>query len=988
MRLSRTFAVVTASAFVLPAMAMSWFGWSALTRAEASATAEAGRISLSAERERLAALSEHAAQRIDAHLALVQLDVTHVAEAYGRAEPTGTPNTSQLARSYEGRETGGLPAYGFVHPVHGTFGDFEHRGSLSSWVPRPVLARLRTDAAALRATTRALHRLAQLAPHLERIGGRYGERLDLVWIVTTTGVGTVWPPYDYETWIRENPAILDLDESALDYVRLGAPDVNPDHGPRWTDPYLDRFKGVWMTSVIYPLYADGGFQGTAGADLLLATITNEVSTLDLGLPGYPLLLGPSGEVIATTPAGVDALGWDAEWQTALREAMRLPEDQTWTPAREEALQRGRLSTAPDAGWGALARTALGPAGLQDMTVGGVEHLVAHAPLQTPGWGLVLVVPTSAALSRADRVGVIVGENARELVGEYTVFATATFVLTLASAFLLRAVTIRPLESLARRVSRLTFDNLALAPDAARRADEFDELEAKVQELLSLLATTRDGERREHAQLDAILGAIDDAVVATDARGNLVHGNRGAEVLLGEPASALVGRPFSEVAPLVREIDGQRAADPVQAVLAAGRTTFTEDRLLLVRGGQSVPVELRAAPLAGGAGVVLLLRDAREARRYEDQLVRAQKLETVQVLASGIAHDFNNLLGGVLGYVSLARQVIPADSEAQARLERAELAVNRARGLTQQLVTFAKGGAPVRDANDLRTVLRDAALLPVRGSEVELDLALPDDLWTAPIDADQFGQVIQNLVKNAVEATARRGHIRVEAQNVTGSPSGLTRGPYVEIRVSDDGPGFTPEVERHLFDPFFTTRPGASGLGLAVAFAVVRKHHGNLEARSGPEGGATFTLWIPAGPQPSVSPTADATPRPGVRVLLLDDDPDLREVTAAMVAKLGHHADAVAEGTAAITAVERAIAEGLPYGLVLLDLSIPGGMGGAEALPHLRDRDPHLRAIVCSGYGKEGALADPGAWGFDGRLRKPFDLRSLAAEVSRVLAIRR
>ena len=966
---------------------MGLYGRRALERAEEKASHQATRVGMASERERLAALSVQHADAIDAAFAMVQLEVSQLAQAYNLADPRPTSSAQlKLSKLYQGAQAGGLPGYGFVEPRFDAYGDFLRRGDQCPWVPRHTMTRLRGDTRLRAEVIDELHRSMAMGPQLAALGARNGAELDLAWIVTSSGVTNVWPPYDLYATIAENPDVLDLDEATMDYVRLGAPEVNPERGPVWTDPYLDRFKGVWVTSVIHPLYVGEEFHGTVGADLLLATITERVRAFDLGLPGYPILLGPHGEVVATTEAGVADLAWDPAWQAALQQALLPPTQQTWTDEREAGLAKGGLASAPDAAWTALLTAARSSkADVLELSIGGDARLAAYAPVKTAGWALVLVVPTDAVAAQADTISAAVGEGARGLANDFSIFASVVVGLTLASALFLQVIAIRPLQSLAQRVARATSDDLKLAEDPSQRAAEFGELEGKINELLALLSSARDVERQDRARLSAILASIADALIATTPDGRVTLLNPGAEALLGISNEAALGRPFAAICPLLDEVDGRPLPDPVVMVQAAGRAMAFPERLLLSRPAGNVAVELRGAPQPDGrSGVVLLLRDATETRRFEEQFVRAQKLESVQVLAARIAHDFNNLLGGILGFVSLARVAIPADSLAQGRLERAEAAIDRGRALTAQLVTFSEGGAPIRESTAGGELIRIAAENVLRDTETGLDLRVDEELPRAEVDAGQLVQVVQNLVKNAAESMGGRGRVGVSVTSVQGRPGGLPEGLYLEVSVSDAGSGVGAADRARIFDPFFSTRPGASGLGLAVCFSVVRQHHGNIELTHTGSDGSRFTFWLPAlvdGVAPGLAPSAAA--RLG-RVLFMDDDEDLRDITAAMFEQLGYACTQVADGAAAIAAVEAALRADDPFVLFMLDLTVPTGMGGVEALPHLRKLDPNVPAVVCSGYGKDPVLANPSAYGFAGKLRKPFDLAALQREITRAL----
>jgi PAS domain S-box-containing protein len=385
------------------------------------------------------------------------------------------------------------------------------------------------------------------------------------------------------------------------------------------------------------------------------------------------------------------------------------------------------------------------------------------------------------------------------------------------------------------------------------------------------------------------------------------------------------------------------------------------------------------------------------RHVEQQALDALKLDSLGLLAGGVAHDFNNLLMTTLGNLSLAKLELPPDGAGFARLAEAEKALLRAKGLTQQLLAFAKGGAPVRRPGQIRDLIRDTASFAASGSNVVVQLAVAADLRPAAVDADQIGQVVENLVLNAVQAMPNGGTVRVEASNVLlpeprhGELAELALDPgwHVRCSVRDHGVGIDPEDLPRIFDPYFTTKKGGSGLGLATSYAIVRRHNGNITAVSEPGRGTEVTFYLPALALPATaeepappSPSAPAqTTSP--RVLLMDDDTAVREVVALMLSQLGYQVTAAASGEEAVEAYRRALGLGQRFDAVIMDLTVAGGLGGREATARLLELDPDARVVVSSGYSGDPVLADHRGHGFVARLPKPYvseDLERILREV--------
>gem|GEM_PF-808768 len=417
----------------------------------------------------------------------------------------------------------------------------------------------------------------------------------------------------------------------------------------------------------------------------------------------------------------------------------------------------------------------------------------------------------------------------------------------------------------------------------------------------------------------------------------------------------------------------------------GKTSFAGE--LKARDGHHIPVEVSASmfTLEGRTVVLSSVRDIAERLRLEHELQRMEKLESLGVLAGGIAHDFNNMLTGIIGNINLARIEDDTDHSHEL-LEEAEREVLQARGLTQQLLTFAKGGAPVRSVQDLAHILREAVTFALRGSDVSACFDLPTDLWWASVDKGQLSQVFSNMVINADEAMPAGGTISVVARNVTvddGAYPDLAPGDYVRIDLSDTGVGIAETDLRRIFDPFFSTKRRGSGLGLATSYAVVHKHDGYIGATSTPGAGTTFSIFLPAARASPSRQSCETAPQFSGhgRVLVMDDELTVRQVAVAMLKKLGYEAEAVPDGASALRADAEACAVGHPFSVILMDLTIPGGMGGEEAVVALRAQRTTARLIASSGYANDPVMAQYRSYQFDAVLEKPYSF----AELTSVLA---
>ncbi len=373
-------------------------------------------------------------------------------------------------------------------------------------------------------------------------------------------------------------------------------------------------------------------------------------------------------------------------------------------------------------------------------------------------------------------------------------------------------------------------------------------------------------------------------------------------------------------------------------------------------------------------VVVSVVDITARKRAEEEQLKVQRLESLGVLAGGIAHDFNNLLQAILGNLSLLR----VDAAQEGLLAETRNAITRARGLTEQLLTFSRGGSPVKSLVDLSGLLRETVGFALAGANVQVAFQIAPDLRQAEVDVGQFAQVINNLVINARQAMPAGGRLEVEAVNETGD-AGL---PFVRLSFRDQGEGIAPAHLPRIFDPYFSTKRGGKGLGLTVVYSIIRAHGGRIEAEAEPGRGAVFTLRLPASPLRSLPAAPRAAARQaGLRVLVMDDEAPIRKIASGMLQRLGCTAQEAADGTEAVLLYSQDLRAGNPPDVVIMDLTVPGGMGGMEALGRLRALDPGVRAVVSSGYSNDPILAAPRAHGFQGVLAKPYTLEDL----QRVLA---
>jgi signal transduction histidine kinase len=413
----------------------------------------------------------------------------------------------------------------------------------------------------------------------------------------------------------------------------------------------------------------------------------------------------------------------------------------------------------------------------------------------------------------------------------------------------------------------------------------------------------------------------------------------------------------------------------------------EGQLLKAHNELEQRVEERTAALAQANAA--LLEQMAERQRMEEEILKARKIKSIGVLAAGIAHDFNNLLTGILGYVSLAKVVAQTDTKVVAYLTEAEQACQRATALTQQLLTFARGGTPVRHTVSMIELLQECVDFALCGANVRGDIQIAADLWPVDVDAGQINQVIHNIVLNAMQAMPGGGTVRVRAENAilaAGVLFPLPEGRYVKITVQDTGCGIPQEVLANIFDPYFTTKAKGSGLGLTTAYAIVIKHEGYITIASEVGVGTTVVIYLPASQKAVISaPRPPPIPLSGSgKILVVDDETMVRNVLHQLLESLGYTVECVQDGTEAVAAYQRAQAVGQPFTAVILDYTIPGGMGGLETLTRLRALDPQVTTFISSGYANNPVMADWASYGFSGVVAKPYTITQLQEALHHVL----
>jgi two-component system, cell cycle sensor histidine kinase and response regulator CckA len=509
-----------------------------------------------------------------------------------------------------------------------------------------------------------------------------------------------------------------------------------------------------------------------------------------------------------------------------------------------------------------------------------------------------------------------------------------------------------------------------------------------------LAVNRDITARKRAEKKiqeqvSLLELAHDAIFVRSLDEKIQYWNKGAEQLYGWTAEEAIDGDFGKMAYNDRTpfevakkllLEEENWSGEVRKLTKARREVVVASRWTLVRDGQGNP-----------SSILVIDTDITEKKQLEAQFLRTQRLELIGTLAGGIAHDFNNILQVIITNLDLAASAPAFDERLPKYLEGASQGANRAANLARRLLTFSKGGAPIKQPLEVAEILTHAVLLALSGSKLKPRFAFQRDLYPVIGDPVQLTQVIENVVINACEATPQRGRLLVRAENVDEripASSGLPAGRYVRIEIEDRGTGIPESIRHRISEAFFTTKPGGSGLGLATVNSIMQQHGGSITIESRVGRGTTVSLMLPAAahrPEPPVASLPSPVVKTTGRILLIDDEEMILSVVGSMLNTLGYECAVAKDGVEGCNEYVRAKADGNPFAAVLLDGTIPNGLAGEEALKLLLEADPNARVILCSGYADSDLFKKAEQLGFRAVLAKPFSMSEFVSVLNKVLS---
>lgn len=614
------------------------------------------------------------------------------------------------------------------------------------------------------------------------------------------------------------------------------------------------------------------------------------------------------------------------------------------------------------------------------TIDGQKGLTSFAPIATNGWAVLVFQPAENAFGAAYRsIGLALG-----------LLVIGVGAISILSYFFFQRLW-HPIRDLQRQAIRIAAGDYRIEPGV--HYEEFVPIADSFSSMVRAVADREQAMRESEEKYRMLVQNAKSIIMRLDKDGCIRFFNEFAQVFFGYAEHEVLGRHVLGTIIADGDSAGAEFVDFAQNALARAERAPYHEHEHTTRSGERVWVAWTNQPLYDEQGnlngVLCVGTDITVRKRLEDERLRSQKLESLGVLAGGIAHDFNNLLAAMLAHISLVQYRLPPGGKNQEDLEAAVNAIVRSRDLTRQLMTFSKGGMPVRKPIALNKLLVESTTFVLHGSNCRADFSIADDLRMVDADEAQIAQVVQNLVLNAAQAMPAGGVIQVSARNVE-LPSDafekLPAGAYVEISVRDAGSGIPEEIRDRIFDPYFTTKAQGTGLGLASVFSIVRNHGGYVTFQTGDGEGTVFVLYLP-----SIIAVAEENKmmdspfgRLNGRVLLMDDEPGISKAIGTFLGELGLDVTLAADGAQAVEYFTAALREQRRYDIVILDLTVPGGMGGREAFQKMHEIDPQVRAVVTSGYSDDSTMSDYRSKGFQGALQKPYNLADLVAMIRSIL----
>lgn len=998
MRIAPKLSLLFVLAALLPLLTIGYAGMYLIDRLGEKAVVSSRNNAIESEMTRLSQLAQDKSRIVKDFLGEYYLDVVMLRTRYEQLckGPTGVV-TELVQPAYQNRDTAGLPAYGYVHPGYGAFGNWDGQGYDGAlWMRRTLVKRVRTESAFRAEAADILNCMAALMPWQSAVFRKHRDSCDLVWVVSNTGIISNFPD-EYAAFVASDPGLADLDETGEEYLTLFSPEKNPAREVRWMQPYLDEVKKIWMISCVAPLYRNDQFLGTLGADVTIQDLVEWLRELRIGRTGYAFMISSTGAPLAIPEPGIHDLIRNPVLRQALLESIKPQGTHAWSAMLERALQGNIADECPSQLKDLYARMVAQQSGVKTIEFPGGKKIIAFCPIGEAGWSIGLILPAEEALSALQPV--LAGiDSARE---GYTFVLTLFIIVSALIAGFLGAWGGR---RFAGPVNELISSISGISRGYAWRDVEsgsFDELQNLANSANVMVRQIAENEQ----MLEALFNGVSDAIFVHDARGSIIRVNDRMCEMFKCPMEQAIGlapgitssgtpphSPDDARRWLERALAGESPVFEWRSRDMTGRIFWTE-------------VALRRIMLSGEPCVIATVRDIsarKEAdeklRLVEEQLRQAQKLESIGRLAGGVAHDFNNMLTPVLGYAQIMKQMIPASDRLRTMVDHISTAGGRCRALISQLLAFARKQVLRLRPLDLNTVIRDFMPMLHRTLREDIRVECRFDPALAGImgDPGQIEQIILNLALNSQEAMPNGGDLVFETRSVR--PDGkfleihpdLTAGQHVLLTVRDTGMGMSAEELGRMFEPFFTTRGHdagkGTGLGLAIVHGIVKQHSGCIAVSSEIGKGTTIEIYFQELKEAAAADLKTIEERQTVggseTILIVEDQDMVRDLTTTMLSELGYRTFAAATGAEAIAIAER---EKGRIDMLLMDVILPD-MTGNQVYERIREISAACSKILyMSGYtadviGNHGVL-EPGTM----FIQKPFDIKDLAAKIRETLA---
>ena len=549
---------------------------------------------------------------------------------------------------------------------------------------------------------------------------------------------------------------------------------------------------------------------------------------------------------------------------------------------------------------------------------------------------------------------------------------------------LRGEIIRDEEmSLAKVSGKLVWLSGTLAPIYGNRGDLngvifiFTDITKQKRKTDDLLASERE-------LLRVTLNSLGEGVVVVDQEEQIIFINEAAVNIIGYSQQEATGESVHKILYILDDKTGE-------PIVVLNSPKKSDNLIIVTRNLSEVPITINYLPIKAPdeqiIGTVIVFQDITEKQQTEQELLKAAKLDSLGILAGGVAHDFNNILAGILANLQLAMIKIKKHQDISKHLENTIEISRKASDLTKQLLTFAKGGDPVKKSVAIANLITNTVLFTLSGSKVKAEFHLREDLWVVDIDEGQINQVINNLTINAEQAMPIGGILEIYGENVAFNMENQHKpGHYVQLAIRDHGIGIPAEIINQIFDPFFTTKKTGNGLGLSTSYSIIKKHNGYLEVESTPGIGTTFYILLPASMEEITlnEDQMDIAISEEAKILLMDDEDAIRTNGGEMLACFGYRVTLAREGQEAVELYKRALESHEPFDAIIMDLTVPGGLGGIETMAILQQFDPEIKAIISSGYASDPIMDDYERYGFSGVVTKPYKFNELIKVLNKVL----